>query len=168
MRRLPAIDVPLDEAQGLVLASDVIAPHPVPTFANSAMDGYAVRVADVADPPVVLEISEDVPAGRVASGPVRPRRRHQDLDRSAHSRWRRSSGESRGHRADSGRKGEDHVLGGDGRRGEARGRRPDRGAVGDARRCPTGSRSPGSPGHHRGLGAEGEKKSQGGGALHRG
>lgn len=72
MRRLPAIDVPLDEAQGLVLASDVIAPHPVPTFANSAMDGYAVRVADVADPPVVLEISEDVPAGRVASGPVRP------------------------------------------------------------------------------------------------
>ena len=72
MRRLPAIDVPLDQAQGLVLASDVIAPHPVPTFANSAMDGYAVRVADVADPPVVLEISEDVPAGRVASGPVRP------------------------------------------------------------------------------------------------
>ena len=72
MRRLSAIDVPLDQAQGLVLASDVIAPHPVPTFANSAMDGYAVRVADVADPPVVLEISEDVPAGRVASGPVRP------------------------------------------------------------------------------------------------
>ena len=72
MRRLPAIDVPLDQAQGFVLASDVIAPHPVPTFANSAMDGYAVRVADVADPPVVLEISEDVPAGRVASGPVRP------------------------------------------------------------------------------------------------
>lgn len=72
MRLLPAVGVPLDEAQGLALVSDVIAPHAVPSFANSAMDGYAVRVADVADPPVELEISEDVPAGHVASGSVRP------------------------------------------------------------------------------------------------
>ena len=72
MRLLPAVEVPLDEAQGLALASDVIAPHAVPSFANSAMDGYAVRVADVADPPVELRISEDVPAGHVASGSVRP------------------------------------------------------------------------------------------------
>ena len=72
MRLLPAVEVPLDEAQGLALASDVIAPHAVPSFANSAMDGYAVRVADVADPPVELHISEDVPAGHVASGAVQP------------------------------------------------------------------------------------------------
>ncbi|MDE0602704.1 MAG: molybdopterin molybdotransferase MoeA [bacterium] len=72
MRLLPAVEVPLDEAQGLALASDVTAPHAVPSFANSAMDGYAVRVADVADPPVELHISEDVPAGHVASGSVRP------------------------------------------------------------------------------------------------
>ena len=72
MRLLPVVEVPLDEAQGLALASDVIAPHAVPSFANSAMDGYAVRVADVADPPVELHISEDVPAGHVASGSVRP------------------------------------------------------------------------------------------------
>lgn len=70
MRRLPAIEVPLDQAQGLSLASDVVAPHPVPSFANSAMDGYAVRVSDVADPPVELRISEDLPAGTVASGSV--------------------------------------------------------------------------------------------------
>ena len=72
MRLLPVLEVPLDRAQGLALASDVIAPHAVPSFANSAMDGYAVRVADVADPPVELHISEDVPAGHVASGSVRP------------------------------------------------------------------------------------------------
>ena len=72
MRLLPIVGVPLGEAQGLALASDVIAPHAVPSFANSAMDGYAVRVADVADPPAVLRISEDVPAGHVASGSVQP------------------------------------------------------------------------------------------------
>ena len=70
MSLLPVIETPLGEAQGLALASGVTAPHPVPPFANSAMDGYAVRVADVADPPVVLRISEDVPAGSVASGAV--------------------------------------------------------------------------------------------------
>ena len=70
MSLLPVIEIPLEEAQGLALASAVTAPHPVPPFANSAMDGYAVRVADVADPPVVLKISEDVPAGSVASGAV--------------------------------------------------------------------------------------------------
>ena len=67
MRLLPTLEVPLEQAQGLALVSDVVAPHPVPHFANSAMDGYAVRVADVADPPVVLRITEDVPAGRVAT-----------------------------------------------------------------------------------------------------
>ncbi len=71
MTRLPLTEVPLEEAGGLALASDVVAPHPVPPFANSAMDGYAVKVDDVADPPVELPITEDVPAGSVASGAVR-------------------------------------------------------------------------------------------------
>ena len=70
MDLLPVVSVPLDQAQGLALASDVTAPHPVPPFANSAMDGYAVRVADVQTPPVVLDISEDLPAGQVALGSV--------------------------------------------------------------------------------------------------
>lgn len=39
--------VPLDRALGRVLAVDVIAPHALPPFANSAMDGYALRGADL-------------------------------------------------------------------------------------------------------------------------
>ena len=58
------------EAAGLVLAADVRAPHDVPPFTNSAMDGYAVLGADVADVPTTLEVLEDVAAGHVAGGEV--------------------------------------------------------------------------------------------------
>lgn len=40
--------VPLTEARGRVLAEDVLAPHPLPPFFNSAVDGYAFRHADLA------------------------------------------------------------------------------------------------------------------------
>src|SRR5690242_5781307 len=40
-------EVRLDAALGRVLAEDVAAREPVPAFANSAMDGFAVRAADV-------------------------------------------------------------------------------------------------------------------------
>ena len=43
-------NVPLRQALGRVLASDVHAPFDLPPFANSAMDGYALRHADVAGP----------------------------------------------------------------------------------------------------------------------
>jgi molybdopterin molybdotransferase len=43
-----AESVPLRESLGLVLAEDVRADAPLPRWANSSMDGYAVRVADVA------------------------------------------------------------------------------------------------------------------------
>jgi molybdopterin molybdotransferase len=43
---LPVVDVDLADARGLVLASDVVAAESVPPFANTAMDGYAVRAAD--------------------------------------------------------------------------------------------------------------------------
>lgn len=39
---------PLPEALGRVLASDIASPLAVPPFDNSAMDGYAVRLADLA------------------------------------------------------------------------------------------------------------------------
>ncbi len=39
-------EVPLGAARGLVLASDIVASEMVPPFANTAMDGYAVRAAD--------------------------------------------------------------------------------------------------------------------------
>jgi molybdopterin molybdotransferase len=43
VRPLTPINVPVAEALGLVLAEDVTAAHDVPAFANSAMDGFAVR-----------------------------------------------------------------------------------------------------------------------------
>jgi molybdopterin molybdotransferase len=70
--RLPARRLPLGRARGLVLAEPVRAAADVPPFASSAMDGYAVRSADVADPPVELKVLEDVPAGRVATHEVAP------------------------------------------------------------------------------------------------
>lgn len=45
--RLEAERVELDEAHDRVLAEDVRAPHPLPPFANSAMDGFALRGADL-------------------------------------------------------------------------------------------------------------------------
>jgi molybdenum cofactor synthesis domain-containing protein len=75
--RLPAVEVSLADATGLVLADDVVATEPVPPFANSAVDGYAVRVADVAgaspthpvDLPVVGELAAgSAPDVEVAAG----------------------------------------------------------------------------------------------------
>src|SRR5438034_413849 len=43
VRPLPAESVPVEEALGRVLAEEVLAAADVPGFANSAMDGFAVR-----------------------------------------------------------------------------------------------------------------------------
>jgi molybdopterin molybdotransferase len=73
---LPDCDVALGDANGLVLASDVVAPEAVPPFANTAMDGYAVRAADTAGAseaaPVRLEVVDELPAGRAPSRTVGP------------------------------------------------------------------------------------------------
>jgi len=61
---LPIAYVPLGQCLGLVLAEDIRAPHPVPSFANSAMDGYAVRAEDATTAPVRLEVVGHLPAGR--------------------------------------------------------------------------------------------------------
>lgn len=60
--RLPAEVVALYKARGRILAENVTAPHDLPPFANSSMDGYAVRAADVATP-ARLRVVLDVPAG---------------------------------------------------------------------------------------------------------
>lgn len=79
-RVLSALPGPLIESRaprdslGLVLAGDVLSRSTVPPFDNSAMDGYAVRYQDLASVPCVLEVSEDVAAGHVASGSVEPGR----------------------------------------------------------------------------------------------
>ncbi|MEO7064355.1 MAG: gephyrin-like molybdotransferase Glp [Dokdonella sp.] len=46
-RRLATESVDLECALGRILASDLIAPHDLPPFANSAMDGYALRGTDL-------------------------------------------------------------------------------------------------------------------------
>src|SRR5206468_8518255 len=43
------IELTLLDAQGLLLAEDVRAEFPLPSFDNSAMDGYAVRAVDTRD-----------------------------------------------------------------------------------------------------------------------
>lgn len=59
--------LPLDECLNLILAQPLVAKLAVPPFSNSAMDGFAVMAADLADAsetnPVVLPVSGDVPAG---------------------------------------------------------------------------------------------------------
>ncbi len=46
-QRLPTQSVPLDQACGRILAEDVRAPRDIPGYANSAMDGFAVRGKDL-------------------------------------------------------------------------------------------------------------------------
>ena len=60
---LAPVEMPLEQARGLVLAADVVAGEQVPPFANTAVDGYAVRAADVADAPVELAVVGEVAAG---------------------------------------------------------------------------------------------------------
>ncbi len=69
---LGPVTLPLAAAQGRVLAVDLCAPIDLPPFDNSAMDGYAMRAADVAALPVTLPVSVDIPAGSVANGPLAP------------------------------------------------------------------------------------------------
>ncbi len=67
---MPAEEVALYEARGRVLAADVVATIALPPFDNSAMDGYAVRAAEVADTPVTLPVAFDIPAGRTDVPPL--------------------------------------------------------------------------------------------------
>ena len=62
----------LAAAQGRVLAGDLVAPIDLPPFDNSAMDGYALRAADLATLPVTLPVSVDIPAGSVSPNPLAP------------------------------------------------------------------------------------------------
>ena len=52
----PAEMVPLSDAAGRTLAADVFARRTQPPFDASAMDGYAVRAADIASLPATLKI----------------------------------------------------------------------------------------------------------------
>ncbi len=69
---MPVETIPLARARGLVLAQDVASVTALPPFHNSAMDGYAVRAADVAAVPTTLSVADDIPAGRTSVSPLEP------------------------------------------------------------------------------------------------
>src|SRR3954463_15384823 len=66
---LPAVELPLEQAAGRVLAADVTSPMDIPSFDRSAMDGYAVRAADL---PGRLRVEGQVAAGHAADAPLTP------------------------------------------------------------------------------------------------
>ena len=74
MQPLEPVRRPLREVLDAVLAEDVTSPLDLPPWDNSAMDGYAVRSADVATGtvPVELEVIETVPAGHFPRKPLGP------------------------------------------------------------------------------------------------
>ena len=74
--RLPGAMVALADALGLVTVEDLTATEPIPPFANTGVDGYAVRAADTAgatpESPVRLRVVDELPAGKAPTVPVKP------------------------------------------------------------------------------------------------
>jgi molybdenum cofactor synthesis domain-containing protein len=74
--RLPSATVALADALGLVTVEDLAATEPIPPFANTGVDGYAVRAADTAgatpESPVRLRVVDELPAGKAPTVPVGP------------------------------------------------------------------------------------------------
>lgn len=64
---LPPMEMPISDVNGCVLAQDIYARWPLPSFDNSSMDGYAVIAADVLsaseNSPITLPVIDDIPAG---------------------------------------------------------------------------------------------------------
>ncbi len=71
---LPTATVRLQDALGLVLAEAVVAREAIPPFANTAMDGFALRAADsvgaTEGAPRTLPVAETIAAGAVATRPL--------------------------------------------------------------------------------------------------
>lgn len=76
VRARPAVTMAPGDALGLVLATDVVAELSLPGFDNSAMDGFAVLATDIAaasaENPVSLPVTDDIPAGRTDTQPLKP------------------------------------------------------------------------------------------------
>lgn len=73
--QLSATEIELNDALGRILAEDVVSEQPVPEFDNSAMDGFAVRSADLAaaddDAPVTLAVVGESRAGKPSDRELR-------------------------------------------------------------------------------------------------
>jgi molybdopterin molybdotransferase len=69
---LEPVEIELDDVLGLVLAEDVHARDDLPPFANTAMDGYAVRAEDTQAAPVELSVIGVLRAGSAPTLTVGP------------------------------------------------------------------------------------------------
>lgn len=63
--------IAVTDSYGRILSSDIIAPISIPTFDNSAMDGYAARSSDLKKVPLTLKVVEIIQAGSVPRKTVR-------------------------------------------------------------------------------------------------
>jgi molybdenum cofactor synthesis domain-containing protein len=72
LRPLEPKEIGLDDALGLVTARIVTAREPSPRFANSSMDGFALRAEDTANGGVRLKIVDTIFAGDVAARVIQP------------------------------------------------------------------------------------------------
>src|SRR5215468_8119259 len=73
VRPISPESVPVAHALGRVLVHDVAAPFDVPPADNSAVDGYAVRAADLRPGTVArLRVVSDLPAGSTYAGELGP------------------------------------------------------------------------------------------------
>lgn len=84
--------VALADAQGRVLAGDLISTLDLPPWPNSAMDGYALRMADWTGEP--LPVSQRIFAGH-APQPLQPGTCARNFYRRSGARWRRLRGDAR-------------------------------------------------------------------------
>jgi molybdenum cofactor synthesis domain-containing protein len=69
---LTPLNLQLQQASGCVAAAALVATEPVPPFANSSMDGYAVRASDTVDGPVRLTVIGSIMAGHPLETTVGP------------------------------------------------------------------------------------------------
>lgn len=69
---LPGVDVDLEAAVGLVCAVDVVAREPIPGFANSSMDGFALRADDTRPSGATLTVTGTILAGATPTPAVGP------------------------------------------------------------------------------------------------
>lgn len=76
LKRVEKEEIPAAEACGRILAQNLISPENIPPFRRSPLDGYAFRAEDTKDAseenPVILEILEEIPAGKAPEHSLGP------------------------------------------------------------------------------------------------
>lgn len=72
LKSVAAETAPLTVCANRTLAADITAPHDIPPFDNSAMDGFAIRAEDTTASHVTLSVVADIPAGSTPTVTLAP------------------------------------------------------------------------------------------------